>query len=279
MAAFMLAPRFAAAQYVTMTPSPLDAGGVVLGTSGTVYGTFSPTSGTGIGTVDFQIASCSGGGGTIALSPNAGIPFNGAQTIAMTFTPSARGTMTCTVNALRSGIGIALGSFTVRGTGYVAQTMDTSGSGAFGSVRFANAAPGHTAAQNITVQNNGDVTLSIGSVAISGTNAADFALTNGPTSTTILPGNAKTWTVTFDPTAAGARNATLTFTGDAPVNPTDAIALGGTGTSGVIAVSDANFGIVNAGSAALLDITVANNGGAPSKVASNCTNCGSSVKA
>ena len=72
-------------------------------------------------------------------------------------------------------------------------------------------------AQTVTL-NNGDSVLSISSVAITGTNGADFAQTNS-CGTSVVPGGSCTFSVTFAPTAAGTRTASLTITDSAPGSP------------------------------------------------------------
>ncbi len=82
----------------------------------------------------------------------------------------------------------------------------------FGSVGL-----GSSFTRTFTIQNTGTATLNISGstpfVAISGTNAADFAVTTPP-SNTIAAGGSTTFVVTFTPTVLGARNATITINND-----------------------------------------------------------------
>src|SRR6185437_12891932 len=69
-------------------------------------------------------------------------------------------------------------------------------------------------AQTVTLNNTGSAALSISSIAITGANAADFAQSNN-CAATLAPGANCTLSVTFTPTAAGARSAAVTITDNA----------------------------------------------------------------
>ncbi|HVR40113.1 MAG TPA: hypothetical protein VMU84_13535, partial [Thermoanaerobaculia bacterium] len=64
--------------------------------------------------------------------------------------------------------------------------------------------------------------------APTGPNAAEFSVS--PASATIQPGQAGSFTVTFDPAAVGPRSATITFSTNDPAQPTISVCLAGTGT-------------------------------------------------
>jgi hypothetical protein len=81
-----------------------------------------------------------------------------------------------------------------------------------------------SAAQNFTVTNTGSAPLPISSIAING----DFAQTNA-CGTSVAAGATCTISVTFTPTAAGARLAMITITDNATGSPLT-VALSGTGT-------------------------------------------------
>jgi hypothetical protein len=96
------------------------------------------------------------------------------------------------------------------------------------SLTYGNQNTGTTsAAQPVTLTNSGTAPLSLTSVAIGGTNPGDFAQTNNCPATLMVNATC-TVNVTFAPTAAGARSATLTFTDNAP-SVTQSVALSGTG--------------------------------------------------
>jgi sugar lactone lactonase YvrE len=87
-----------------------------------------------------------------------------------------------------------------------------------------------SAAQTVTVTNTGLVPLSISNISIGGTNADDYAQTSscgGP----LKPGENCAINVTFTPTEAGMRMATLAIT-DTGFGSPHSVALSGTGTAG-----------------------------------------------
>jgi len=252
-----------AAAAITMTPNPFDAGTTTIGGTTQATGTLSSTSNVH---VDLDITNCSGGGGTFSLNPAVNVNLNAPAMVTLTYMPTQRGTRSCTVDVYDTGTTTKLGSFSIRGTGQLPPTMGTVGNPDFGSLRWNNAAPNRTFTRNFTVSNSGDQDLDVTSVTISGGNAAgDYSITAAPSNTTILPANSKTWTVQFDPSASGTRTATLTFTSNDPADGTDTFNLTGVGTNAIIVTpNDPNFGgIVSAGSSALADVQVDNQGGSP----------------
>src|SRR5207237_2305444 len=90
-------------------------------------------------------------------------------------------------------------------------------------------------AQAVTLTNSGSASLSINSIAIAGTNSADFAQTNNCGSS-VAAGGSCTINVTFAPTTSGARSATLTVADNASGSPQTA-SLAGTGVAPSVALS------------------------------------------
>ena len=95
--------------------------------------------------------------------------------------------------------------------------------------------------QTVTVTNPG----SVPSIQIAGTNASDFAQTNNCSNVT--PSGTCTITVTFTPSAAGTRNASITITDSAPNSP-QSVRLAGTGVAAQISINPTSL---NAGTASL----------------------------
>ncbi len=95
-----------------------------------------------------------------------------------------------------------------------------------------------TVVRTFTIENLGmsDLTLGIPSVTISGTNAANFSVTQQAVSP-VTPLTSTTFQVTFDPSASGLRVATINITNnDSNEDPYD-FAIQGTGTLGATALS------------------------------------------
>ena len=94
----------------------------------------------------------------------------------------------------------------------------------FGSVNISSASVTRT----YTITNIGAGTLNISSVAISGTNADQFSKTN-PLSATLASSGSTTFTVTFDPSSSGIKNATVIINNDDSDEGTFDFAIGGYG--------------------------------------------------
>jgi len=86
-----------------------------------------------------------------------------------------------------------------------------------------------SAAQTITLTNKGTVTMNLWQIAILGANAGDFSLSPPSTcGSTLGTGGNCTVSVTFKPTATGARTASVLFSNDGGGSP-QAVTLTGTG--------------------------------------------------
>ncbi len=87
---------------------------------------------------------------------------------------------------------------------------------------------GTTLVRTFTITNNGNLDLTLGTVTVGGTDAADFTVTAAP-STPVAALGTTTLQVTFDPSASGLRSATLSFSSnDATADPFD-FSIQGTG--------------------------------------------------
>src|SRR5208282_3840479 len=132
----------------------------------------------------------------------------------------------------------------------------------FTTVTFGNQAVGTTsAAQTATLINVGNETLSISSIQVTGPNAGDFTLTN-TCGSSLAPSAQCTLSVTFTPSAAGARTASVVFTDNAAGSP-QTVNLTGTGAAAGVGLSASilTFGSQLIGtSASAQTVTLTNNG-------------------
>jgi glucose/arabinose dehydrogenase len=118
--------------------------------------------------------------------------------------------------------------------------------------------------QTITVSNPGSHTLTVSSVAISGTNASDFTESDTCTSATVAAASTCTISVKFAATAAGSESATLTVTSNALASP-QTISLSGAGitfAAPAATSSGSTSATVSAGSTATYALQIAATGGA-----------------
>ena len=141
------------------------------------------------------------------------------------------------------------------------------------SLTFADQPVGTTSPpQTVTLTNGSSAPLSISSIAVTGTNAGDYAQANTcPVSPSTLQVGANcTISVTFTPTATGTRTGNLTITDNAPGSP-QIVSLSGTGTAPVASVSPASltFGAQNLGTTSPPQtVALSNTGTAPLSVSS-----------
>jgi len=184
--------------------------------------------------------------------------------INVTFTPMATGTRTGTLTITNNLTGSPLTAL-VSGTG-ITPTLIASLSPS--SLTFTNQMVGLTsAAQGITFGNIGNAPLIISNLAISGTNASEFAVSDncGPS---VAAGASCTINVTFAPAATGTRTGTLSITDNAtsPTSP-QTVTLTGTGIPSAPVVSLSSTSVVFANqsigsTSAAQTVTLSNTGAA-----------------
>jgi probable HAF family extracellular repeat protein len=114
------------------------------------------------------------------------------------------------------------------------------------SLTFSTQAIGTTsAAKTVTLKNTGTTSLTISSIAITGTNAGDFAQTH-TCGSTLAAGASCRISVTFKPTASGTRRAAVSITDNAAGSP-QKVTLSGIGTTAKLSPTSLSFGIVKIG--------------------------------
>ncbi|MBS1850170.1 MAG: DUF4082 domain-containing protein [Acidobacteria bacterium] len=226
------------------TTSPAST--VTLTNTGTASLTISSTSITGTNSTNFaRTTTC---GSTLAVG--ASCTFN------VTFTPSASGSRSASLSVSDSASG---SPHTVALTGTGTGVAVTPTSIAFGNQNLATT----SSAQVVTLRNVGTSTLTGISTSFTGSNTSDFARTT--TCGTSLAANAScTISVTFTPTAIGARSATLRIANSDPTSPQQVTLTGtGLGATASLSASSVAFGNqqVNTNSSTR-SVTLTNNGNA-----------------
>jgi Abnormal spindle-like microcephaly-assoc'd, ASPM-SPD-2-Hydin len=180
----------------------------------------------GVNSSDFALGAL----GATTLTPGA------STTFAVTFTSSVAGNRRAALHIASNDADENPFDITLGGVGLLPPAPEIvveepAGVGLLNGVAalvFGNSNIGVAVIKTITVRNTGTVNLTGLAVTRSGANAADFVL-SAPGATTLLPGTATTFTVTFTPSAAGLRNAALQIaSNDADENPFG-ITMGGTG--------------------------------------------------
>jgi hypothetical protein len=133
------------------------------------------------------------------------------------------------------------------------------------SIEFAKQDVGISSApQSATLTNVGNASLSLSSIEVTGSNAADFTLTNH-CSSSLAPSDECTLTVAFKPTSAGTRSASIVFADNAAGSP-QTVNLAGTGIAPAVSLSTASLSFGSqavAITSAAETVTLTNTGSAP----------------
>jgi trimeric autotransporter adhesin len=181
----------------------------------------------------------------VTAQPAASVAAAGSTTFQVRFDPSATGARSATITIANSDANENPYNFSIQGTGASAPEINLVGNAVsiadedttpaaadhtdFGSADVA----GGTVTRTFTIQNTGSGALTLSGsplVAISGANAADFAVAAQPVASVAAAGST-TFQVRFDPSAAGVRSATITIANsDANENPYN-FSIQGTGSS------------------------------------------------
>jgi len=174
--------------------------------------------------------------------------------------------------------------------GYVTQFAPSPNVGLSPGLNFGNQNDGTASAPlTITVTNTGNSTLTVSSVTITGTNAADFSQTNTCTSGSVAPQSTCAINVTFTPSISGTENATVNLIDNAPNSPESTTLTGvgeGTGPAVTLVPTSLVFPTQLVGTAsAPQNVTLTNTGAAALSITSIATtgdfsqtnNCGSTL--
>ena len=201
------------------TPSSFSFGSVVVGSDTTQTIRLQ-----NIGTAEIKISSLTPSVANVAIS---GI------TLPANLAPGTSATLTAAYKPTAAG-GVS-GKITVTSTAVGSPTIiDLSGTAAAASIQltpsatslsFGDVTVGSSGTNEVTVKSTGNTNASISKVAISGTG---FVLGSSVASVILDPSQSETYTVHFDPTAAGSVTGTLTITSNA-ANSQMKISLSGSG--------------------------------------------------
>ena len=131
-------------------------------------------------------------------------------------------------------------SVPISGTVDAANVTISSNALDFSGVATDNRTSPSSADRTVTIGNTGSCALSLTSLSITGPNAGDFSIVGAPVlPVSIANASSLTLTVRFNPSAAGARSATLNVGTSDPVNPSKTVALTGSGLVPAIQASAA----------------------------------------
>jgi len=138
---------------------------------------------------------------------------------------------------------------------------------------FGNQFVGSTSSkQSVTVTNTGSAMVTLTSIKASGDFAETDTCANGiPAKTVDTPNNFCTISVTFSPTATGARAGAITISDNAPASP-QAVTMSGEGTDVIISVAPggSTSATVSAGQSAAFSLLLSPSGGFSDTVTVSC---------
>jgi len=178
--------------------------------------------------------------------------------ISVTFKPTSPGDKTASVN-VSSNAGAEPASFPLTGKGTAPVVTLSSAAVAFG-----NLAVGQTSdARTVTLKNEGDATLNLSDVTLTGADAIQFVLTHD-CGATVAAGQSCVLTLRFKPTTAGDKAASVSIVTNAAGSPAS-LPIAGKGTAPKVVFGGASlgFGTVNIGAAsAVKTVSLRNEGDA-----------------
>ncbi|MFZ1204204.1 MAG: FG-GAP-like repeat-containing protein [Candidatus Acidiferrales bacterium] len=259
-------------QTLSVSPSTFDFGNQGVGAASTVQDftianstsqtvTFTSIAFTGTNSSDFSdTTDCAA-----TLAPGA------SCTVHVTFTPGDLGARSATLN-VTDNAPASPQTAAITGTGVAAPIVTFSAPAiAFSSEPVGTA----SGSQSVTVTNTGNAILNISSIAVTGTNSGDFSLApTGTCGATLAVQDMCTINVTFTPSAAGTRSASVAITDDAPNSP-QSITLSGTGLlepTADLSGTTLTYAAAAVGStSASQSVTLTNNGGQPLTITSIVT--------
>jgi len=218
---------------IAVSPSSLGFGNQLVGTMSNALAVKVSNNGTSATTVSVAASGDFAQTNNCPVSPATLAPA-ASCTVSVTFKPTAtgirNGAITVTDPLPGSPQTVAL-----TGTG-VAPVVTLGGS----SISFGNQIVGMSSSvQMVTLSNTGTATLTISSIAITGTNSGDFSQTN-TCGASVAAGANCSISVTFKPTATGSRAASVTITDNASGSP-QSVSLSGTGIAPVVGLTSASL--------------------------------------
>jgi hypothetical protein len=194
------------------------------------------------------------------------LPIGATCTIVITFVPQSSGTRTAALNVSTGpAANTTVSAVTLTGTGIAANASLNVSALAF-NPQIVGTAGGN---QSFTLTNNGNATLTFGSLSISGANPGDFS-SSTTCQSTVAAGSSCGIFVTFTPSAGGPRSALLTVSDSAP-GGTQTVNLSGTGQDFVIAPNGSGSKSVAPGQSAGFQLQVSPQGGFNQSVTLSCS--------
>ncbi len=244
---FVMKIETASAPLVSLTPSALSFASQPVGsTSASQPVVLHNVGGSALTITSISVA------GDFAETDNCGtsVAVSGSCTLSVTFTPTAAGQRTGTLTIIDDAAG-SPHVVSLSGTGSAAVVALSPTSLLFSAIAIGSS----SASQAVTLSNQGNSSLSISNVQITG----DFKQTNN-CGATLAAASSCTLSITFTPTTAGNRTGALTISDSAAGSP-QSVSLSGSGADFTLSGSPTS-NTVKAGASAPFTVTVSPAGGA-----------------
>jgi hypothetical protein len=246
-----LAPASALAQPAISVPAELQFGNVPINFTSDMTLTVSNT-----GSAPLNVSNIATSRAEYTVSQTSfTVAAGSSQDVTVTFGSAAPGTKNGTLTITHDAVGGST-DVSLKGRGANVPMISVSGSMSFGSVTA-----GSPSSQTLTVSNVAGASLDVTAIALSGTDAADFAVS--PATISVGAGGSEDLTITFTPGSAGAKTASMSLTHNAVGTPTS-VSLDGTGTvpaAPEISVSGSlGLGTSDIGSPVSANLTISNTG-------------------
>ena len=252
----------ATAANITVSPTSKDYGNVAVSSSSAQTFTVTNTGGTSltVGTLSLSGANADQFAKSSDNCSGQAVAAGGNCTVQVTFSPTSTGAKSGTLNIPSDAPNNTSLTAALTGTGTQANIGVDPTSKSYGAVNV-----GASSSQTFTVTNSGSATLTISTVAISGTNSSEFVKgTDTCNDQTVAPsGGTCTIQVTFTPSSAGSKSATLTIPSDDPDTASLDVALTGSVASQNLSADPTSkaFGNVNVNSSSSAQtFTITNTG-------------------
>ncbi len=238
---------------LTLNPSSLSFGTVNVGSTSTQSLTIQNGSNATIAVTSFTFSGTNAGDFSQTNNCGTQIAGNGSCTVKVSFDPASAGSRSATMKIADSDPTTPQ-SVSLSGTGSGSASVTFSPT----SLSFGNEPYEKSSAPLVTTMtNSGTATLSITSISVGGNDPADFTKST-TCGTSLAQGASCTITIVFVPTAIGARTATISVMDSVPGSP-QTVPLSGTGVSALtISPTALSFGLVNVGTSATMQTTIAN---------------------
>ncbi len=188
-------------------------------------------------------------------------------TLTVTFTPSVAGDASGEIDITSNANNDPQVTVQLNGSGTEAPTIAISVSPE--QIEFNDVPVNDTQTQELTLRNDGNVTLTVNEIGLTSGGDAGFAIVDGPNEAVeIVPGGSFVVRVSLTPNAEGPAEGNIQITSDADNTPTVDVSLLGTGVAQPMALieiepaDNANFGNVEREQTRPLTVTLTNNGNA-----------------